>query len=322
MNGSTSEQNTESKDVTLTNNVTVDTHTICTTQLLSPAQDPDKNKKIKHEAAVANKTIKMQEAVTPVLKRSASTSGTEDTQAQPVKKKKKKNDEAVVKANKGLGFIPLELPGAGSEHKDRLEEMKDIKLKIKSLSSKSPASDKKKSKQPSSEVGSGDSVPSSVPSSSKRRESTSSKKAKQKSPKDDLKQSKQEEKKVEKITFRRRGSGDSWSSSTSSSSLLGNSGGNKNMALDKLMADMSDEDDDDNDGNEVDICTPFQSRTVNTATTQKSVSEVVSSPNSTSQNKDTGNKVKTKTSSQAKKTEGKKNELKSPTNKTVSTKQR
>lgn len=310
VNGSISEQTTETKDTQVTNSLVADVRV--NPQVSSLAQDLDKNKKFKHEGAIANKTLKTQEAATPGLKRSASTSGTEETQVQLVKKKKKKHDEAIAKPGKGVGFIPLELPGASNESKDRLEEMKDIKLKIKSLSSKSPATDKKKNRQTSLETG----LNEGVPSSAKGREFTSSKKVKKKSPKEDMKPSKPEEKKVEKITFRRRGSGDSWSSSTSSSSLLGNLGGNINVALDKLMADLSDEDDDD-DGNSGDISTPFQSKTVNTGTTQKSVSEI----SGTTQNKDTGNKVKTKSSSQGKKSEGKKNELKSPTNKNVSAKQ-
>ena len=321
VSGSTTLQNMDAKDGKLTNSITADSHPAL--QLSTPTQDPDKNKKSKHEAVVASKTIKMQEAVTPGLKRSASTSGTEDTQTQPVKKKKKKPDEASAKPNKSLGFIPLELPATGNEHKEKLEDVKDIKLKIKSLPTKSPASDKKKNRRSSLEVGSGDNVP----NTSKRRESTSSKKSKQKSPKDDSKQQvKQEEKKVEKITFRRRGSGDSWSSSTSSSSLLGNSSGNKNMALDKLLAEMSDEDDEDDDGNEVDICTPFQSRPLQPATTQKLIVDAVSSPNGTAHGKDTSSKARTKTSSQSKKSEpvknGRKNGVKSPTTKSLLSKQR
>lgn len=307
VNGSTVQQSTDSKDGKMTK-IIADSHP--TLQLSTPTTESEKNKKGKHEAVVANKTVKMQESVTPGLKRSSSTSGVEDT--QPVKKKKKKPDEASGKPNKPLGFIPLELPVAGNEHKEKLDEMKDVKLKIKSLSSKSPANDKKKSRRVSSEVGSGESVS----STSKRRESTSSKKSKKNSPKDDLKQqAKQEEKKVEKITFRRRGSGDSWSSSTSSSSLLGNSSGNKNMALDKLIAEMSEEDDD--DSNEVDVCTPFQSRSLQpSVTTQKPNADAVSSPNSTLKNKDSSNKGRTKSSSQAKKSEvvksKRKNGLKSP----------
>lgn len=309
VNGSAAQPSTDTKDGKLTNNLNDSQPTL---ELSTPTQESEKNRKGKHEAVVANKTVKMQESATPGLKRSSSTSGTEDT--QPVKKKKKKPDEASGKPNKALGFIPLELPVAGNELKEKLEEVKDVKLKIKSLSSKSPANDKKKSRRSSSEVGSGENVS----NASKRRESTSSKKSKLKSPKDDLKQqAKQEEKKVEKITFRRRGSGDSWSSSTSSSSLLGNTGGNKNMALDKLIAEMSDEDDEEDDGNEVDVCTPFQSRSLQpSVTTQKPIADAVSSPNSTLQNKDSSNKGRTKSSSQAKKSEAvknrRKNGLKSP----------
>ena len=310
VNGSAAQQSADSKDGKITNNIT-DSHP--TLQLSTPTIESDKNRKGKHDAVVANKTVKMQESVTPGLKRSSSTSGTEDMQS--VKKKKKKPDEASGKPNKPLGFIPLELPVAGSEHKEKLEEVKDVKLKIKSLSSKSPANDKKKNRRASSEVGSGENVS----NTSKRRDSTSSKKSKQKSPKEDLKQQAKQvdEKKLEKITFRRRGSGDSWSSSTSTSSLLGNAGGNKNMALDKLIAEMSEEDDDDDDGNEVDVCTPFQSRSIQpSVTTQKPVTEAVSSPNSTLQNKDSSNKGRTKSSSQSKKSEAvksrRKNGLKSP----------
>lgn len=309
VNGSAAQQSADSKDGKTASNIT-DLHP--TLQLSTPTTDSDKNKKGKHEAVVANKTVKMQESVTPGLKRSSSTSGTEDM--QQVKKKKKKPDEASGKSNKPLGFIPLELPVAGNEHKEKLDEVKDVKLKIKSLSSKSPANDKKKNRRASSEVGSGENVS----NASKRRESTSAKKSKQKSPMNDLKQqAKQEEKKVEKITFRRRGSGDSWSSSTSSSSLLGNSGSNKNMALDKLIAEMSEEDDDDDDGNEVDVCTPFQSRSTQpSVTTQKLIADAVNSPNSTLQNKDSSNKGRMKSSSQAKKSEAvknkRKNGLKSP----------
>lgn len=316
------QQSTDTKDGKMTNNIT-DLHPGL--QLSTPAQEPDRNKKGKHDTVVGNKTVKTQQAATttPGLKRSAS-KGTEDTQAaQPVKKKKKKPDEATAKPNKTLGFIPLELPAAGNEHKEKLpEEVKDIKLKIKSLPSKSPANDKKKGRRSSSEVGSSENVP----STAKRRESTSSKKSKQKSPKDESKQqAKQEEKKVEKITFRRRGSGDSWSSSTSSSSLLGNTSGNKNMALDKLIAEMSDEDDDD-DGNEVDICTPFQSRSSHSATAQKPITDAVSSPNGTLHNKDSSTKGRTKSSSQSKKSEpvknARKNGVKSPTAKSFPSKQR
>lgn len=309
VNGSAAQQSSDPKDGKMTNNIT-DSHP--SLQLSTPVTESDKNRKGKYDGVVANKTVKMQESTTPGLKRSSSTSGTEDT--QPVKKKKKKPDEASGKPNKSLGFIPLELPVAGSEQKEKLEEVKDVKLKIKSLSSKSLATDKKKNRRASSEVGSGENG--GVSNTSKRRESTSSKKSKQKSPNDDLKQqAKQEEKKLEKITFRRRGSGDSWSSSTSSSSLLGNSSGNKNMALDKLIAEMSEEDDDD-DGNQVDVCTPFQSRSIQpSVTTQKPVANAVSSPNTTLQNKDS-NKGRTKSSSEAKKSEAvkskRKNGLKSP----------
>lgn len=308
VNGSAAQQSSDSKDGKMTNKIT-DSHP--SLQLSTPVTETDKNRKGKHDGVVANKTVKMQESATPRLKRSSSTSGTEDT--QPVKKKKKKPDEATGKPNKSLGFIPLELPVAGSEHKEKLEEVKDVKLKIKSMSSKSLATDKKKNRRASSEIGSGENVS----NTSKRRESTSSKKSKQKSPNDDLKQqAKQEEKKLEKMTFRRRGSGDSWSSSTSSSSLLGNSSGNKNMALDKLIAEISEEDDDD-DGNQVDVCTPFQSRSIQpSVTTQKPVANAVSSPNSTLQNKDSSNKGRTKSSSEAKKSEAvkskRKNGLKSP----------
>ena len=308
VNGSAVQQSNDSKDGKMTKIIS-DSHP--TLQLSTPTTESDKNKKGKHEAVVGNKTVKTQESVTPGLKRSSSTSGLEDT--QPVKKKKKKPDETSGKPNKPLGFIPLELPVAGNEHKEKLDEMKDVKLKIKSLSSKSPANDKKKNRRVSSEVASGENV--SI--TSKRRESTSSKKSKKNSPKEDVKQqAKQEEKKVEKITFRRRGSDDSWSSSTSSSSLLGNSGGNKNMALDKLIAEISEEDDDD-DGNEVDVCTPFQSKSLQpSVTTQKPIADAVSSPNNTLQNKDSSNKGRTKSSSQAKKSEAvkskRKNGLKSP----------
>lgn len=60
---------------------------------------------------------------------------------------------------------------------------------------------------------------------------------------------------MEKIIFRRRGLGDSWLSSIFSLSLLGNFSGNKNMVLDKFIAEMSEEDDD--DSNEVDVCILF-----------------------------------------------------------------
>ena len=319
VNGSTGLQSTDAKDGKMTNNI-ADSHHVL--QLSTPAaQELDRNKKSKHETVVGNKTVKMQEAVAPGLKRSASTSGTEDTQALSVKKKKKKTDEAAAKPSKGLGFIPLELPVAGNEHKEKLDEVKDIKLKIKSLPSKSPANDKKKNRRSSSEVGSGENLL----NTSKRRESTSSKKSKQKSPENDSKPlAKQEEKKVEKITFRRRGSGDSWSSSTSSSSLLGSAGANKNMALDKLIAELSDEDDDD-DGNDVDVCTPFQSKSLHSTTTQKPNTDAVNSPNGTSHIKDS-NKGKIKSSSHSKKSElvknGKKTDVKSPTIKSSSLKQR
>lgn len=63
-----------------------------------------------------------------------------------VKKKKKKYDEVIVKLGKGVGFIFLELLGVSNESKDRLEEMKDIKLKIKLLFFKSFVIDKKKNR--------------------------------------------------------------------------------------------------------------------------------------------------------------------------------
>lgn len=45
-----------------------------------------------------------------------------------------------------MGFIFLELLGVSNESKDRLEEMKDIKLKIKLLFFKSFVIDKKKNR--------------------------------------------------------------------------------------------------------------------------------------------------------------------------------
>ena len=286
-------------------------------------QEPDKVKKQRHDGVVGNKTVKMQETVTtPGLKRSSSTSGADDLPPQPtVKKKKKKTDEGTTK-NKPVGFIPLELPVPGNENKDKLEEMKDVKLKIKSLPSKSAGNDKKKNRRSSSEVGTGESANKLL----KTADSTSTKKAKLKSPKEDLKQVKQEEKKVEKITFR-RSSGDSWSSSTSSSSLLGNASGTKNTALNALLAEIGDDDDDD-DEDEVDIFTPFQSSSTHTAKTQKQKSASVISPNDSSQSKDSkdSSKVKVKGSTQTKKSEtsknGRKNGLKSPTTKSPSVKQR
>jgi len=224
--------------------------------------------------------------------------------------------------NKPVGFIPLELPVPGNENKDKLDEMKDVKLKIKSLPSKSAGNDKKKNRRSSSEVGTGESANKLL----KTADSTSTKKAKLKSPKEDLKQVKQEEKKVEKITFR-RSSGDSWSSSTSSSSLLGNASGNKNTALNALLAEIGYDDDDDDD-DEVDIFTPFQSSSTHTAKTQKQKSASVISPNNSSQSKDSkdSSKVKVKGSTQTKKSEtsknGRKNGLKSPTTKSPSVKQR
>ena len=290
-------------------------------------QEPDKVKKQRHDGVVGNKTVKVQETVTtPGLKRSSSTSGADDLPSQAtVKKKKKKTDEGTPK-NKPVGFIPLELPVPGNENKDKLDEMKDVKLKIKSLPSKSAGNDKKKNRRSSSEVGTGESANKLL----KTADSTSTKKAKLKSPKEDLKQVKQEEKKVEKITFR-RSSGDSWSSSTSSSSLLGNASGNKNTALNALLAEIGDDDDDDDDDDEVDIFTPFQSSSTHTAKTQKQKSSSVISPNNSSQSKDSkdskdSSKVKVKGSTQTKKSEtskqGRKNGLKSPTTKSPSVKQR
>ena len=285
-------------------------------------QEPDKVKKQRHDGVVGNKTVKMQETVTtPGLKRSSSTS--DDLPSQPtVKKKKKKTDEGAPK-NKPVGFIPLELPVPGNENKDKLDEMKDVKLKIKSLPTKSAGNDKKKTRRSSAEVGTGESANKLL----KTADVTSTKKAKLKSPKEDLKQVKQEEKKVEKITFR-RSSGDSWSSSTSSSSLLGNASGNKNTALNALLAEIGDDDDDDDDEDEVDIFTPFQSSSTHTAKTQKQKSASVISPNNSSQSKDSkdSSKVKVKGSTQTKKSEtsknGRKNGLKSPTTKSPSVKQR
>ena len=284
-------------------------------------QEPDKVKKQRHDGVVGNKTVKMQETVTtPGLKRSSSTSGADDLPSQPtVKKKKKKTDEGTPK-NKPVGFIPLELPVPGNENKDKLDEMKDVKLKIKSLPSKSAGNDKKKTRRSSSEVGTGESANKLL----KTADSTSTKKVKLKSPKEDLKQVKQEEKKVEKITFR-RSSGDSWSSSTSSSSLLGNASGNKNTALNALLAEIGDDDDDDDDDDEGHIFTPFQSSSTHTAKTQKQKSASFTSPNDSSQSKDSS-KVKVKGSTQTKKSEtsknGRKNGLKSPTTKSPSVKQR
>ena len=315
-NGLTVPQNTDTKDGKVTSN-TMEMHH--TPQFPTPMQEPEKNTKVKHDKVVGNKTVKGKEAATPGLKRSLSASGAEELQTQPtVKKKKKKADEGASKLNKPVGFIPLELPIPGNENKDKLEEVKDIKLKIKSLPTKSCGSVKKKTRRSSSEVGTSDNVH----NTSKRKDSTSSKKAKLKSPKEDSKQTKQEEKKVEKITVR-RGSGDSWSSSTSSSSLLGNTVGSKNTALNALLAEIGDEDDDDDD--EVDIFTPFQSSSIHSTTTQKQTSSIVPSSNGTTQDKDS-NKGKAKSSSQTKKSEtvknGRKNGLKSPTTKSPPVKQR
>lgn len=312
-NGTTHPQSTETHAGKATNNINDIHHT--PRQHSTPVQEPDKNKRHKHDGMVGNKSVKTQEAVTPGIKRSSSTSGLEELQTQPtVKKKKKKTDEGTSKPSKPVGFIPLELLKPGNEHKDKLEEVKDVKLKIKSLPSNSSGSDKKKNRQASSEVGTGDNVNNSL----KRKDSTSSKKAKLKSSKEDLKQTKPDDKKVEKITFR-RGSGDSWSSSTSSSSLLGNTSGNKNTALNALLAEIGDDDDDDED--EVDIFTPFQPSSIHTATTQKQKGIAVTSPNSLSQSKDSS-KVTAKSSSQTKKSEtvknGRKNGLKSPTTKSPS----
>lgn len=287
-------------------------------QLSTHVQEPDKNKKTKHERSMGNKTVKTQEAVTPGLKRSSSVSGGDEPQTQPsVKKKKKKTDEGTAKPSKPVGFIPLELPVAGNEHKDKPEEVRDIKLKIKSLTKKGSASDKKKNRQSSLEVGTSNNAL----NTSKHKDSASSKKAKLKSPKEDSKQTKQDEKKVEKITFR-RGSGDSWSSSSSSSSLSGKTSGNKNTALNVLLAEIGDDDDDDD---EVDIFTPFQSSSVHPSTAQKPTGGAVASPNCTSQTKD-NSKGKCNSSTQAKNSDtvknGRKNGLKSPTTKSPSTKQR
>ena len=307
-NGLTLQHSVDVKDAKATNSMD-STH----------VHEPDKNKKTKHDKSMGNKTVKTQEAVTPGLKRSSSVSGADEPQIQPsVKKKKKKTDEGTTKPSKPLGFIPLELPVAGNEHKDKLEEVKDIKLKIKSLTKKGSSSDKKKNKQSSVEVGTSNNAL----NTSKHKDSTPSKKAKLKSPKEDSKQTKQDEKKVEKITFR-RGSGDSWSSSTSSSSLSGKTSGNKNTALNALLAEIGDEDDDDD---EVDIFTPFQSSSIHAPSAQKPTGgAAVASPNCASQTKDS-NKGKGNSSTQGKNSDtvknGRKNGLKSPTTKSSSTKQR
>ena len=82
VNGSISEQTTETKDTQVTNSLVADVRV--NPQVSSLAQDLDKNKKFKHEGAIANKTLKTQEVATPGLKRSASTSGTEETQVQQI----------------------------------------------------------------------------------------------------------------------------------------------------------------------------------------------------------------------------------------------
>lgn len=285
-----------------------------TPQPSTNSQESDKNKKNKHDRPIVHKPSKASEVVTPGLKRSSSTSGIDELQTQHgVKKKKKKMEEETPKPTKPVGFIPLELPIPGNEHKDKLEEVKDIKLKIKSLTKKSSGGEKKKSKQSSSEMGTSNNIL----NTSKHKDPTSSKKAKLKPQKEDHKQGKQEEKRVEKITFR-RGSGDSWSSSTSSSSLSGNASGNKNTALNVLLAEIGDDDEDDDD--EVDIFTPFQSSSVQTPT-QKMTSGAVASEKAASQNKDVskGKVNKAKKSDTVK--NGRKNGLKSPTTKVPPTKQ-
>lgn len=282
--------------------------------------ESDKNKKNKHDRVIGSKTAKTQEPVTPGIKRSSSTSGGDDLlSSHSVKKKKKKTEDSTAKPSKPVGFIPLELPTPGSNDKGKLEDVKDIKLKIKSLNKKSSSgSTKKKSKQ-TSEV---QRTNSNTSNNSKLKESSSSKKSKLKSPKEDVKPAKHEEKKVEKITFR-RSSGDSWSSSTSASSLSGNASGSKNTALNMLLAEIGDEDDDEDD-NEVDIFTPFQHSSLQTSVSQKLSGPAVVSPNSSSKNKD-GCKGKPSNSLPTKRTDtaknGSKNGLKSPTTKSPPAKQ-
>lgn len=100
-----------------------------------------------------------------------------------MKKKKKKFDEVFGKLNKFFGFILLELFVVGNEYKEKLDEMKDVKLKIKFLLLKSFVNDKKKSRRVFLEVGLGESVLSIL----KRRELTFFKKSKKNFFKDDLK---------------------------------------------------------------------------------------------------------------------------------------
>ena len=278
-----------------------------TTQLSTTVQEADRTKKTRTEKVIANKTVKGPD-VTPGVKRPAGSS--EEVKNHPVKKKKKKPVEGTPKSTKNVGFIVFEPSVPGSELKDKLEEVKDIKLKIKSLPSKN-GNDKKKDKHSSSSKN--------LLNSSKHKDlSSSAKKNKQK----EGKQTKLEDKKLDKITFR-RGSGDSWSSSTSSSSSSGHFTGNKNPALNVLLAEIEDGDKEEDeaqkeeDDNEVDIFTPFHSSSLHSSSHPKSYTESVQKKDSNILMSSQPNKGKSKTSSQSKKLDflsnGKKNSLKSPT---------
>lgn len=315
-----SQHSIDMKDGKGTNN-TVDTHLTSQTLTL----EKDKPKKNKHDKPICNKTARTQDPVTPGIKRSSSLSGIDDLQlSHSVKKKKKKTEESTVKSSKPVGFIPLELPIPGSDQKGKLEDVKDIKLKIKSLNKKSGSgmggSAKKKSKE-ISDAG----IANNVSGVSKHKDSSSSKKSKLKSPKEDMKAAKKEDRKLEKITFR-RSSGDSWSSSTSTSSLSGNLNGSKNTALNKLLAEIGDDEEgeEEEEDDDVDIFKPFSSSAIHTSASQKPPGVAASSPKRPSKNKDTS-KGKASANSQGKKTEtvkdGSKNGIKSPLTKSPPMKQ-
>lgn len=315
----TSQHSIDMKDGKGTNN-TVDTHLTSQTLTL----EKDKPKKNKHDKPICNKAAKTQDPVTSGIKRSSSLSGIDDLQlSHSVKKKKKKTEESAVKSSKPVGFIPLELPIPGSDQKGKLEDVKDIKLKIKSLNKKSGSgtsgSAKKKSKQ-TSDAGTANNIS----TISKHKDSSSSKKSKLKSPKEDMKAAKKEDRKLEKITFR-RSSGDSWSSSTSTSSLSGNLNNSKNNALNKLLAEIGDDDDEEEEEDEGDIFQPFSSSSIQTSASQKPPGVAASSPKRPSKSKDTS-KGKPSTNLQIKKTETVKNEskngIKSPSTKSPPMKQR
>lgn len=244
-------------------------------QIAGPAEETEKAKKVKVEKTNGNKTnSRKQEHRTAGEKRPATSGNSVPT--PPVKKKKKKVEEGGTVKSKPVGFIPLELPAQESEWKEKLEEVSDVKLKIKSLPQKMNNERKKEAKTSST----------SVSNTKKCKSSTSGKKSKEK-PKDTKSTGKQvkEDKQIQKIKVR-RGSNDS--STSSSSLIIGNIGStSKNLALGTLLKEMEvDSEGDDDDDEHLDIVTPFQSNSVQpSGTTKESMNGVKSPSNSSSQRK-------------------------------------